>query len=117
MFNILAQGTAVAVSSLDPLYYGLGIVALIISGLWALKRYADQQRRQNILQGNSEQRLADKLDAVVTATEKNTKSIDCLSGKFDKFSSDMDKRLTLTDYRVSRLENPNGTRKEREFTD
>lgn len=104
MVNILAQGASVA-SSLDPLYYGLGILALIISGLWALKRYADNQRQQNITQGNSEQKLADKLDGVIAATDKNTASIERLSMKFDDFSRDLDKRLTLVDYRVKQLEN------------
>ena len=113
MVSFLAAQSVDWAASLSPLYYGIGILALIISGLWALKRYADKQRQQNITQGNTDQRLADKLDAVVTATEKNTLSIDRLSAKFDRFSSDMDKRITLADYRIGRLENGNGKFSER----
>jgi hypothetical protein len=101
---ILAQGGGLSSADFVPLYYGLSILALILSGLWALKRYTDHQKQQNIQQGTREQQLSDKLDANTSAADKNTASIERLGNKFDTFSSAMDKRLTLTDYRVDRLE-------------
>jgi hypothetical protein len=90
-----------------PLYYGLSILALILSGLWALKRYTDHQRQQLIQQGTKEQQLSDKLEANTKAADKNTASIEKLGEKFDTFSSAIDKRLTLADYRLDRLEESN----------
>lgn len=90
--------------TLVPLYSGIGILALIFGALWTLKRYADHQRQENIMQGNREQSLADKLDLNTKAAEKNTASIEKLGEKFDTFSSAIDKRLTLVDYRVDKLE-------------
>lgn len=102
---LLAQGISTSLeNSLTPLYYGIGILALILSGLWALKRYTDHQRQENIKQGTREQQLSDKLDANTKAADKNTASIEKLGEKFDSFSSNIDKRLTLADYRIDKLE-------------
>lgn len=101
---IASAATGSAMTELVPMYYGIGILALIISGLWALKRYTDHQKQQNITQGNREQQLSDKLDANTKAADKNTASIEKLGDKFDTFSSAIDKRLTLVDYRVDKLE-------------
>jgi len=99
----VAQGANLS-ASLVPLYYVAGILALIAGGLWTLKRYADNQREQNILQGSKEATLVDKLEANTKAADKNTASIEKLGEKFDAFSSTIDKRLTLIDYRVDKLE-------------
>lgn len=102
---LLAQGVGSGLeNSLTPIYYGIGILALIVSGLWALKRYTDHQRQENITQGTREQQLFDKLDANTKAADKNTASIEKLGEKFDSFSSAIDKRLTLADYRLDKLE-------------
>lgn len=100
---VIAQGASLA-DSLTPLYYALGILVPIIGGLWALKRYADSQRQQNIQQGTREQKLADKLDSAIVSTDKNTASLEKLGEKFDSFSSAIDKRMTLADYRLDKLE-------------
>jgi hypothetical protein len=109
---LASAATGGAVNELVPVYYGIGILALIISGLWALKRYTDHQRQENIQQGNREQQLSDMLDANTKAADKNTASIEKLGEKFDIFSAAIDKRLTLIDYRVDKLEEnkPNGFR-------
>ena len=101
---LLADSSSGIEASLVPLYYGIGILALILSGLWALKRYTDHQKEQLIQQGTKEQQLSDKLEANTKAADKNTASIEKLGEKFDTFSSAMDKRLTLADYRLDRLE-------------
>lgn len=100
---IMAQGTSLS-TSLEPVYYVIAILVPIIGGLWALKRWADNQREQNVQQGTREQKLADKLDATITATDKNTASLEKLGEKFDNFSSAIDKRMTLADYRLDKLE-------------
>lgn len=100
---VLAQGASLA-SSLIPLYYGVGILIPIIGGLWALRRYAANQREQNVQQGVKEGQLVDRLDANTVAANKNTASIEKLSEKFDSFASNIDKRLTLADYRLDKLE-------------
>jgi hypothetical protein len=100
---VLAQGFSLT-SSLMPLYYGLGILIPIVGGIWALRRYADNQRQQNISQGIREGKLVDNLEANTKAAEKNTASIEKLGEKFDSFSSAIDKRITLADYRLDKLE-------------
>jgi hypothetical protein len=100
---VVAQSASLS-DSLTPLYYAIGILLPIIGGLWALKRYADNQRQQNVQQGVREGQLVDRLDANTKAAEKNTASIEKLGEKFDSFSSAIDKRLTLADYRLDKLE-------------
>lgn len=100
---IVAQGASLS-DSLTPLYYAVAILVPIIGGLWALKTYADKQREQNIQQGTREQKLADKLDSAIVSTDKNTASLEKLGEKFDTFSSAIDKRMTLADYRLDKLE-------------
>jgi hypothetical protein len=97
-------GASATPAFLVPLYYMIGILIPLIGGLWALKRYADHQRQANVQQGVKEAQLSDKLEANTKAADKNTASIEKLGEKFDAFASAIDKRLTLTDYRVDRLE-------------
>lgn len=100
---VVAQGQSLA-DSLTPLYYAVGILIPILGALWALKRYADSQRQQNIQQGAREAKLVDNLELNTKAAEKNTASIEKLGEKFDSFSAAIDKRLTLADYRLDKLE-------------
>lgn len=101
---ILANGTTVTSDLLVPLYYLAGILIPLVGGLWALKRYAEHQRQSSVEQGVKEAKLSDRLEANTMAADKNTASIEKLGEKFDSFASAIDKRLTLTDYRVDRLE-------------
>jgi hypothetical protein len=103
MAFILAQGASLG-ASLVPLYYAVAIMVPIVGGFFALKRYADNQRKQNVQQGIREGQLVDRLDANTKAADKNTASIEKLGAKFDSFSSGIDKRLTLADYRIDKLE-------------
>lgn len=100
---LLASGVPVT-PVLVPLYYLAGILIPLVGGLWALKRYADRQRQSSVERGVKEAKLSDQLEANTIASDKNTASIEKLGDKFDSFASAMDKRLTLTDYRVDRLE-------------
>lgn len=101
---LFADGTPVTTTLLVPLYYLAGILIPLIGGLWALRRYAEHQRQDSVQQGVKEAKLSDRLEANTNAAEKNTASIEKLGEKFDSFASAIDKRLTLTDYRVDRLE-------------
>lgn len=103
VYALMAASGSLSVS-LIPLYYAIGILIPVIGGIWALKQYADHQREQNVQQGVREGQLADKIDANTKAAEKNTASIEKLGGKFDSFSSAIDKRLALADYRIEKLE-------------
>lgn len=91
-------------ADLVPFYYALCIIAMILGGFWALKKYGDRQRQSQLEQGAKEQQLADRLEANTKAADKNTASIEKMSDKLDSFSAAVDKRLTLVDYRVERLE-------------
>ena len=102
---MLADGVPATSALLVPLYYLAGILIPVIGGLWALKRYADNQRKSSVEQGVKEAKLSDQLEANTIAADKNTASIEKLGEKFEVFASAIDKRLTLTDYRVDRLEN------------
>lgn len=101
---LLASGVPVTSTLLVPLYYLVGILIPIIGGLWALRRYAEHQRQSSVEQGVKEAKLSDRLEANTNAADKNTASIEKLGEKFDSFASAIDKRLTLTDYRVDRIE-------------
>lgn len=101
---ILAQGSSGTLGDLTPLYYGLSILVLICSGLWALKKYSDNQKQDSIQRAIREQALTDKLDANTRAADKNSTALERLGEKFDTFSSAVDKRLTLLDYRVDKAE-------------
>lgn len=105
MVNYLAAAQSFDLAAgLVPLYYAIGILALVFGGLWQLKRYNDKQREDFRKRGVQEQALSDKLDANTKAADKNTASIERMSEKFDSFSVDMGKRVTLLDYRVEQLE-------------
>lgn len=101
---LLASGVPATPALLVPLYYLAGILIPLVGGLWALKRYSDNQRQSSVEQGVKEAKLGDRLEDNTIAAEKNTASIEKLGEKFDIFASAIDKRLTLTDYRVDRLE-------------
>jgi predicted negative regulator of RcsB-dependent stress response len=100
---VLAQAASVS-GDITPLYYAAALAALLIGGLWGLKKYADKQKEEFVQRGVKEQQLSDKLEANTRANEKNTSSIEKLGEKFDTFSSAVDKRLTLDDYRIDKLE-------------
>jgi hypothetical protein len=99
----IAQGGDIT-TDLVPLYYAIGILGLIVGGLFTLKRYAASQRQRDVQQGIREGQLADNLAANTKAADKNTASIEKLGEKFDTFAAAIDKRLTLVDYRVDKLE-------------
>jgi FtsZ-interacting cell division protein ZipA len=100
---VLAQNAS-ADDNLTPVYYAIAILALIIGGLWALKKNNDKAKQELIQRGIKEQQLVDKLDANTQAAEKNTASLSKLGDKFDAFSSTIDKRMTLGEYRINKLE-------------
>ena len=101
---LLAEATAGGTNSLVVLYYVVGIAALLIAGLWALKKYNDNQRKEWIEQGDKERNLADRLEANTRAAAANTMSIDKLSEKLDRFSDSVQQQLNGHDKRMSRLE-------------
>lgn len=82
----------------------VGILATIISGLWALKRYNDKQREKWIYQGKQEQDLSDQLEKNAEATKVNTAAIDKLVGRLDGFAARVDSQLNGHDKRIERLE-------------
>lgn len=85
-------------------YYAISILAVIIAGLWALKKYNDKQREKWISQGKQEQDLADQLDKNAEATKVNTAAIDKLVGRIDGFAARVDNQLNGHDKRIEKLE-------------
>lgn len=90
--------------SLGQFGIAVGILATVISGLWALKRYNDKQREKWIYQGKQEQDLSDQLEKNAEATKVNTAAIDKLVGRMDGFASRVDGQLNGHDKRIEKLE-------------
>ena len=103
MWLILAAQSATP-SGIEPLYYVVGILAALIAGLWALKKYNDKQREKWIGQGKQEQDLADQLQKNAEATKVNTTAIDKLVGRIDGFAARVDSQLNGHDKRIEKLE-------------
>lgn len=100
MWLILAAQPAEPGSNLVPLYYIFSIIAVIITGLWALKKYNDRQQEKWISKGKQEQDLADKLEANAEATVKATAAVEKLAGVIDR----MNAQLNGHDKRIEKLE-------------
>lgn len=106
MWLILAvqQSATSGPSGVEPLYYVVGILAAVIAGLWALKKYNDKQKDKWIHQGKQEQDLADQLQKNAEATKVNTTAIDKLVGRIDGFAARVDSQLNGHDKRIEKLE-------------
>lgn len=106
MWLILAvqQSATSGPSGVEPLYYVVGILAALVAGLWALKKYNDKQREKWIHQGKQEQDLSDQLEKNAEATKVNTAAIDKLVGRMDGFASQINSQLNGHDKRIEKLE-------------
>jgi len=93
-----------AAPGLEPLYYVVGILAAIVTGLWALKKYNDKQKEKWIGQGKQEQDLSDQLAKNAEATKANTVAIDKLADRMDGFAQRVDSQLNGHDRRIEKLE-------------
>lgn len=104
MWLSIAETAQQSGTSLAQFGIAVGILATIISGLWALKRYNDKQREKWIGQGKQEQDLSDQLQKNAEATKINTTAIDKLVGRIDGFAARVDSQLNGHDKRIEKLE-------------
>ena len=102
---LAAEQPAVHTPGAEPFYvYAVSILAAVIAGLWALKKYNDKQREKWIHQGKQEQDLMDQLAKNAEATKINTTAIDKLVGRIDGFAARVDSQLNGHDKRIEKLE-------------
>jgi len=93
---------------LVPIYYLAGIIAAILSGLWALRAYMASQRARWVAEGRKEANLADKLESNTQAAQGNTKAIENLTRELRDFVTNANDRLNRLDNRVGMLERRGG---------
>ena len=101
---IAAQQAADGGGSLVPLYYVVSIGAVIVTALWALKKYNDREREKWLKRGKQEQDLSDRLEGVIESNTKLSASLDKLTQRFDGYATRMDAQMNGHDRRIEKLE-------------
>lgn len=103
---------------LTPVYYIVSIGGVLVTGLWSMRKYISSQKEKWTKEGKSQADLTSAIDhlndsakANATATERNTRAIDKLSGDLRNFSDQTVRQLNAQDGRLIRLETRAGMRK------
>lgn len=101
---LAAQQAADNGGSLVPLYYIVSIGAVIVTAIWALKKYNDREREKWVKRGKQEQDLSDRLEGVIESNTQLRTSVDKLTQRMDGFTSNVNGQLNGHDRRIEKLE-------------